>query len=585
MKRTHCCGELRRSQVGTGVALSGWVQRVRNLGGLVFLDLRDRSGLVQAVVSPESKRCFELAAKVRSEFVLHVNGVVQVRQSPNPALQTGDIEVAVESLEVLNKAVTPAIPLDGPLEASEETRLAHRHLYLRRPEMQRRLRLRSDATAFVRNHLEAEGFLHIETPNLAPTTPEGARDYLVPSRIHRGKFYALPQSPQLFKQMLMVAGCDRYYQIARCFRDEDLRHDRQPEFTQIDIEASFVDERDVMEITERMLKGLFQHCLDVELPDFTVLAHADALRRFATDKPDLRNPLEFIDVDEVVRDSGFTVFSGPASDPDSRVAALRAPAALGRMSRKQIDHCESLVRDHGAKGLASMRVRSLAEGSAGVQSSILKFLTPNEVENLIRATDAQDGDLIFFLAGSSEVIEAAGPLLRSWVASRLELSTSGFRAAWIVDWPLFEPDDHGLLAPAHHPFTQPRCGAEELEASPRSATARAYDVVVNGYELGGGSIRNHDVCLQRAVFRSLRMEQEANVRFGFLLDALESGCPPHGGIALGMDRLVMLLAGADSIREVIAFPKTLSATCPVTRAPTEADAHQLGDLHLEIRRR
>lgn len=584
--RTHYCGDLSRQQLGQEVALAGWVHRSRNHGGVIFLDLRDRTGLVQIVFDPDVESSFAIAAKARSEYVLRVAGRVRARAAgaTNPDLKTGEIEVWAAEIEILNKALTPAIPLDGPTEAAEDIRLAHRYLDLRRPDMQSRLRLRSEATSYIRTFFEAEGFVHIETPNLAPTTPEGARDYLVPSRVHPGRFYALPQSPQLFKQLLMVSGFDRYYQIARCYRDEDLRHDRQPEFTQVDIEASFVSANDIMTLTEAMLKGLFLHCRGIDLEEFEILDYAEAVNRFGSDKPDLRNPLEFVDIDALVRDSECTVFRSPARDEESRVAALKAPGAARKLSRRDIDQCVSFVTERGAKGLAYIKINELAQGMKGLQSSILKFLKPEEARNLLDEVNAEDGDIIFFLADTNKVVEETGGPLRNLLGEKLGLVSQGFRGAWICGWPLFEKDSDGLLSPAHHPFTQPQCNMTELEAGPALAKAHAYDVVLNGYELGGGSIRIHDFQMQRAMFRVLGIEQEANVKFGFLMDALQSGCPPHGGIALGLDRLVMLLAGAESLRDVIAFPKTLTATCPVTGAPTVADVWQLNELHLDIRR-
>ena len=584
--RTHYCGDLGREQLGQEVVLAGWVHRMRNHGGVIFLDLRDRTGLVQVVFDPDLESNFAIATTVRSEYVVRVGGLVRERNAgaANPGLKTGEIELLAGEIEILNEALTPAIPLDGPTKAGEDIRLVHRYLDLRRPDMQSKLRLRSEATSYMRTFLEQEGFVHIETPSLAPTTPEGARDYLVPSRVHPGRFFALPQSPQLFKQLLMISGFDRYYQIARCYRDEDLRHDRQPEFTQVDIEASFVDANDIMEVTEAVLKGLFLHCRGVELEKFEVLDHAEAIKRFCSDKPDLRNPLEFIDIDTLVHDSDFEVFRRLARDDESRVAALRVPNGARQMSRKDIDGCVSFVRERGAKGLAYIKINSLAQGTEGLQSSILKFLKPKEVTNLLARVDATDGDIVFFIADTNRVVEEAGGALRTLLGEKLSLVSQGFRGVWIRNWPLFERESDGFLSPAHHPFTQPQCDMDELEADPARAKAHAYDVVLNGYELGGGSLRIHDIEMQRAMFRVLGIEQEANVKFGFLLDALQSGCPPHGGIALGLDRLVMLLVGADSLREVIAFPKTLTATCPVTGAPTLVDVRQLNELHLNIRR-
>ena len=582
--RTCYCGDVNAGHVGEVVELVGWAHRRRDHGGVIFLDVRDRAGIVQVVYDPDTPSSFAVADRVRNEYVLHLRGRVRRRPpgTENPEMKTGEVEVLGEALSVLNKSAPPPIQLDEHVEVGEDARLRHRYIDLRRPQMQERLRLRARAASVTRRFLEDEGFWEIETPTLTKTTPEGARDYLVPSRTQPGQFYALPQSPQLFKQLLMMASVDKYYQLARCYRDEDLRADRQPEFTQIDIEASFVEEADVMALSERLVKTLFREVKGVELPDFPVLTHAEALSRYGTDAPDLRNPLVLVDVGDLLRESAFQVFSEPANDPDGRVAALRAPGAASKLTRRELDGYVDFVGRYGAKGLAYIKVNDRTAGVDGLQSPILKFLTPETVEAVLARARAQTGDIVFFGADTAQVVHDAMGAFRNELGDALGVVEDRWAPAWVTEFPLFEAGREGL-APAHHPFTQPACTAGEVREQPRKALARAYDLVLNGAEVGGGSLRIHDVDTQRAVFEALGIGQEAEVKFGFLLDALTLGCPPHGGIALGFDRLMMFLAGTENIRDVLAFPKTQSASCPLTQAPSPVDAHQLRDLHIRLR--
>lgn len=582
--RSHYCGEITAANVGEEVELCGWVHRRRDHGGVIFLDVRDRTGIVQVVYDPDTEESFAAADRVRNEYVLHMTGRVRPRPdgTVNPDMVTGEIEVLGNTLQILNPSVTPPFQLDEHSDAGEDVRLKHRYLDLRRPEMQQRLQQRAMISSAVRRYLESQGYWEVETPTLTRATPEGARDYLVPSRTHPGTFFALPQSPQIFKQLLMVSGLDKYYQIARCYRDEDLRHDRQPEFTQIDIEASFVTEEDVRNLTEGMLRQVFKEVLDVDLPAFPVLAYEDAMRRYGSDKPDLRNPLELTDVADLLQRVEFKVFNAPANDPKGRVVALRAPGG-GRLSRKVIDDYTGFVGRYGAKGLAYIKVNDLAAGTEGLQSPILKFLPEDVVRQVLERTGAENGDVVFFGADKASVVADAMGALRNQLGHDLGLVEPGWAPCWVITWPLFEETKEGQLTPAHHPFTRPTCSPEELRADPAGAKAAAYDVVLNGYELGGGSLRIHDEVMQNAVFEVLNMGQEAQVKFGFLLDALKYGCPPHGGIALGLDRLVMLMTDSHAIRDVIAFPKTQTAACLMTHAPSAVDDHQLRELHIRLR--
>ena len=583
--RSHYCGDLRSANIDETVTLCGWVDRRRDHGGVIFLDLRDRAGIVQVVFDPDTKEHFERADKVRSEYVLKVTGRVRARSEAtvNPAMATGEIEVLGKQLEILNSAETPPFQLDEYTAVGEDVRLKYRYMDLRRQEMQERLIMRSRITSAVRNFLDAEGFLDIETPVLTRATPEGARDYLVPSRTHPGQFFALPQSPQLFKQLLMVSGFDRYYQIARCFRDEDLRADRQPEFTQIDFETAFLDQDAIMEITERMVRQLFGTVLDVDLGDIPHMTYAEAMDRFGSDRPDLRIALELVSLDDLMQQVDFKVFRGPADDPAGRVAALRVPGGA-TISRKEIDDYTSYVSVFGARGLAWIKVNDLAAGVDGLQSPILKFMPEAVVAEMMQRLGAADGDIIFFGADKVKVVNEALGALRVKVAEDQGLVADGWAPLWVVDFPMFEEDGDGGWTPLHHPFTAPACSVEALEASPGEALSKAYDLVLNGTELGGGSIRIHDQSMQQAVLRILGIDdEEAREKFGFLLDALKYGAPPHGGLAFGLDRIVMLMTGAQSIRDVIAFPKTQTAACVMTEAPSDVSARQLRELNIRLR--
>ena len=583
--RSHYCGALGTSNIDETVTLCGWVDRRRDHGGVIFLDLRDRQGIVQVVFDPDTEEHFQRADRVRSEYVLKVSGRVRARSAGtvNPAMATGEIEVLGKELEVLNQAATPPFQMDEYTSVGEEVRLQYRYMDLRRQEMQERLMLRSRITTQVRNFLDGEGFLDIETPILTRATPEGARDYLVPSRTHPGQFFALPQSPQLFKQLLMVAGFDRYYQIAKCFRDEDLRADRQPEFTQIDIETAFLDEAAIMDVTERMIRELFRAVLQVDLPAFPHMPYAEAMERYGSDKPDLRIPLELVSVDDLMQQVDFKVFRGPADDPAGRVAALRVPGGA-TISRKEIDDYTSYVAIFGARGLAWIKVNDIDAGVAGLQSPILKFMPEEVVARMMQRLGAANGDIIFFGADRARVVNEALGALRIKVAQDLDMVADGWAPLWVVDFPMFEEEGEGGWTPLHHPFTAPACSVDELRANPGQALSRAYDMVLNGCELGGGSIRIFQRDMQEAVFRILEIDEaEAEEKFGFLLKALQYGAPPHGGLAFGLDRLVMLMTGATSIRDVIAFPKTQTAHCVLTDAPGDVSAQQLRELNIRLR--
>ncbi|CUR47019.1 Aspartyl-tRNA synthetase @ Aspartyl-tRNA(Asn) synthetase [Alloalcanivorax xenomutans] len=565
--------------------LCGWVHRRRDHGGVIFLDVRDRTGLVQVVFDPDTVDAFALADKVRGEYVLKITGRVRLRDEAvrNPRMATGDIEVLGKALTILNEAQTPPFELDEYSAAGEEVRLKYRYLDLRRPEALQRFQFRSRLTHAVRAFLEKEGFMDVETPVLTRATPEGARDYLVPSRTHAGSFFALPQSPQLFKQLLMVAGFDRYYQIAKCFRDEDLRADRQPEFTQIDLEASFVEEEDIMGVAERMARTLFRELLDVELPEFPRMTFAEAMSRYGSDKPDLRVPMELVDIADLMDGVEFKVFAGPAKDPKGRVVALKVPGGAD-LSRKEIDEYTKFVGIYGAKGLAYVKVNDLAAGAEGLQSPILKFLTEDAIKGILERTGAATGDLIFFGADKAKVVNEAMGALRVKVGHERGLAEGDWKPLWVVDFPMFEEED-GRYYALHHPFTMPKCDPGELKSNPEGALSRAYDMVLNGTELGGGSIRIHRPDMQQTVFEALGIdEQEAREKFGFLLDALKYGAPPHGGLAFGLDRMVMLMTGSDSIREVIAFPKTQTAACLMTNAPSPVDNQQLREVGISVRK-
>jgi aspartyl-tRNA synthetase len=584
--RSHYCGQVNEQLIGQEVSVAGWVHRRRDHGGVIFVDLRDREGLLQIVFDPDAKLVFTEAERLRNEFVVQVRGLVRARPAgtANANLPSGQVEVIARELELLNRSEPLPFQLDE--QVNEEIRLKYRYLDLRREVMTQRLRLRHAVTRAMRSFLDEHGFVDLETPMLTKATPEGARDYLVPSRTHPGKFFALPQSPQIFKQLLMMSGFDRYYQIARCFRDEDLRADRQPEFTQLDVETSFLQQDEIMALMEALVLHLFQTVMDVKIPGpLPRLTYAEAMRRFGSDKPDLRNPLELVDVGDLVRDSEFKVFAGPAADPSGRVAALRAPGG-GKLSRKEIDDYTAFVARYRAKGLAYIKVNDHAKGREGLQSPILKFLSDAAVAGILERTRAQSGDLIFFGADTASVVSDALGALRLKVGQDLKLVEAGWRLLWVVDFPMFEWDvEEERWGAMHHPFTAPRTDDPAvLKADPGKAVAKAYDMVLNGTELGGGSVRIHRQEMQSAVFELLGIgAEEARTKFGFLLDALKFGCPPHGGIAFGLDRLAMLMAGADSIRDVIAFPKTQTAADPLTDAPTEVSEEQLRELHIRVR--
>lgn len=582
--RSIYCGQLNKTHVDQEVELCGWINKRRDLGGLIFVDLRDREGLVQVVFDPEVAGLMDTANKLRQEFCVQLKGVVRARPDSqvNKDMPTGEVEILGTGLTIINRS--EPLPLDFNQTNSEERRLKYRYLDLRRLEMSDRIKLRAKASSFVRRFLDENGFLDIETPVLTKATPEGARDYLVPSRVHKGSFYALPQSPQLFKQLLMMSGFDRYYQIVKCFRDEDLRADRQPEFTQIDLETSFMSSDQVRGMTEKMIREMWQSLLNVDLGDFPIMPYAEAMSRFGSDKPDLRNPMELIDVADLVKDVEFKVFSGPANDEKGRVAVLTVPGGAS-LSRKQLDDYTKFIGIYGAKGLAWMKVNDRAAGVEGVQSPIAKFLNEEVINELLARTNAQTGDIILFGADKRNTVNEAMGALRLKIGVDLEITNlNSWAPLWVVDFPMFEEDDEGTLHAVHHPFTAPKdIDAQALEANPATAISDAYDMVLNGYEVGGGSVRIHNADMQEAAFRILGIDaQEQQDKFGFLLDALKYGTPPHAGLAFGLDRLVMLLCGTDNIRDVIAFPKTTQASCLLTDAPSKANADSLNELAINV---
>ena len=584
MKRTHKCSEVTSELIGEEIYVSGWIHRRRDHGGVIFFDLRDEGGLVQVVYNPDSRDTFSLAESCRNEYVILSKGIVRERPegTVNESLVTGRVEIIASELEILNASLPMPFQLDEHTSVGEETRLKYRFLDLRRSDMQENLRLRSRVSGSLRNFLNAQEFIEIETPLLTKATPEGARDYLVPSRTFPGSFFALPQSPQLFKQTLMASGFEKYYQFAKCFRDEDLRADRQPEFTQLDIEMSFVNSEEVINLVTEMVKKVFVETLSVDLGDFPRISYAEAIEKYGIDKPDLRNPIELLEVKDLFKSCDFKVFSEPANDPESRIAAMKVQNGK-TLTRKQIDNYTDFVGNYGAKGLAYIRVEDPEKGREGLNSPIIKFIDDEILENLLSTLKIEEGDIIFFGAGKRNIVNDSLSALRDLVARDLDLLTCEWAPCWVVDFPMFENNKSGELTPLHHPFTAPICGIEELKDSPLEALTDAYDLVLNGTELGGGSVRIHDKGMQQAVLSLLKIDkEEAEEKFGFLISALEHGCPPHAGLAIGFDRMIMLMTGSESIRDVIAFPKTQTASCLLTDAPGEAAKDQLEELHIRF---
>ena len=583
-KRTHKCNEVTKDLIGKEISISGWIRRRRDHGGVIFFDVRDETGLVQVVYNPELEKIFSLAESCRNEFVIYSKGKVRERPegTVNKNLISGEVEIEAAELTILNTSLPLPFQLDEYSSVGEETRLKFRFLDLRRDEMQSNLRLRAKVSQVLREFLNHNDFIEIETPLLTKATPEGARDYVVPSRTFPGSFFALPQSPQLFKQTLMASGFERYYQFAKCFRDEDLRADRQPEFTQLDIESSFVDASEIINLVTEMIKTVFKESLDIDLGDFPVLSYSEAIELYGIDKPDLRNPLTFIEVKDLFKDSDFKVFSEPANDKESRIAALSVPKGE-TLTRKQIDDYTDFVGNYGAKGLAYIRVEDPSKGKEGLQSPIIKFIDDEIINKLLTVLDAKKGDIIFFGAGKRNIVNDSLAALRNLLGKDLDLLESDWAPCWVVDFPMFEKNNKGELTPLHHPFTAPRGSIDELKADPLNALTDAYDVVLNGTELGGGSVRIHDHEMQKVVLSLLGInDEQAEEKFGFLTSALQHGCPPHAGLAIGFDRMIMLMTNSESIRDVIAFPKTQTASCLLTDAPGEASSEQLDELHIKF---